>query len=440
MTIIGKIRALSLKSEIQRRLEYYSQPYSQEERENIQLNRFNKIWKDIYLFVPYYHEKIERGILPKEFTSWVQFHEMMPINNRQTCKSNIIEMTSIQKKPDYHRITSGTTGEPLRLPSWYSENQITRPDMWVGRAWNNIKPEDTCFYFWGQSTKFDASINGKINTFKRKIKDRLLGYHREVVYDMTDDAFKRAADDLINYRPRYIIGYATAIEVFADINKERALDFSKLNIKGVIATSEIFNSLSGSKIIEETFNCPVIMEYGSIEMDVVAYTNRSDNFCAFWNNYYLEVVNSEKSGKGELLITSLYPRSFPLIRYSIGDEIELFEQDINKSDGISRFRKVLGRTRDYIELPNGHHIHPQLFQAILVDFPDQITRFQIISMKTGIRIDILSPQTSLSEFVINEIHRRFSLIHPDLSNLEINVVEKLHQNISGKTPIQWREN
>ena len=439
MTLIGKIRALSLQSEIQRRMEFYTQPFVREEREEIQLQKFNELWQGISRSVPWYREKTETKVLPGVFTSWEQFRGLMPVNNRQVCADNLQSMTDLRTPPDYLRATSGSTAGSMKFPAWNSENQVTRPDMWVGRAWHGIQPEDRCFYFWGQPTLFENGIKGKINTQIRLLKDRWLGYQRLIIFDLTDEDYQRAGQDMIRFKPSYLVGFSTALERLAYVIKKSASSVQDIHLKGIVATGEKFNTLDSQRMLEEVFHCPVIMEYGSNETDVMACTISNGTYAVFWENYFLELIDSPQGDQKELLVTSLYPRCFPLIRYRIGDKVELLEQDEGIPYGLSRFKNVLGRSRDFIEMPGGHHIHPSAFQIALRGFPDLITQIQLIALSEGVRIEVLSPLDVLPEQLTNEIHRRLGLVNPGLREVEIRVVKQLRQTPTGKTPIIWRE-
>jgi phenylacetate-CoA ligase len=440
MTIAGKIRALSMMPEILRRVEFYSRVHTREEQLEIQLGRFNHVWQEIIENVPYYRDSVTAGLLPREFRDWNQFRETMPITARRDLQQDQTGRKDPRKKVDFFRESSGSTSEPLRLPAWNSERRFTRPNMWVGRDWNGIDSQERCYYFWGMQGVLKNGLSKEKERFVRKLKDRLLGYRRAWPYDLVSDAdYKKVAKELLEFHPTYLVGYATDIEQFAFANRSRASTFHKLKIKGAVVSAEGFNSPASAKVIEEVLNCPVIQEYGCVEADVIAYTDRSGQYSVFWHDHFLEVVNIG-DGQTELLVTSLYPRCTPLIRYRIGDEIDLFDQDAGLRYGVTRFKDIRGRTTDFLQMPDGQRIDTHLFRYVMLNFTGFVNRLQILPSQEGIVIDVLSPLESIPEDVINEIRHELEKVHPLLLNVEIRVVKQFHQTTNGKIPYVWISN
>ena len=60
------------------------------------------------------------------------------------------------------RITGGSSGNPLQIPAWKSEDLYTRPDQWVGRRWYEINPEDRCLWLTGNSYLLGNGLKGFI--------------------------------------------------------------------------------------------------------------------------------------------------------------------------------------------------------------------------------------------------------------------------------------
>jgi phenylacetate-CoA ligase len=429
MTLIGRMRWKALENEIKTRIENYDNNISNKDRLNWQLNKFNSEWKIISKHVPYYKKMLYEKVVPEQFESWDQFRNLMPIIDRKTFQSSGHTMSHKSKKYDYLRVTSGSTGEPIKMPSWRSEIKWTRADQWVGRSRYGIRVEDHCFYIWGHSHLLGTGFSGVRKKNLRILKDKILGYYRFSAYNLTEDTLLKAGDALLEFKPKYIIGYSNALDMFSRVNIKRADKFKSLNLKVVIATSENFPFSDSSQIIEKVFGAPVAMEYGSVETDAIAYTNKSLVFNIFWRNYFIEVNNNDLNG--EILVTSLYPRCTPLIRYKLGDLIELTDKG---KFGINKFNNVIGRNRKVLTLKDGTKINTAIFSHSLRDFPE-VLGFQIVISNSSFKINIFSRSVKEKDKLKINLKNKLKIIHPDFEDTEIEIVRKLKQNKSGKTPV-----
>jgi phenylacetate-CoA ligase len=312
--------------------------------------------------------------------------------------------------------------------------------MWVGREWNGIRSQNKCFFLWGGRAFLDQGWRGQKILLKRAWKDRLLGYRRTYPFSLiSDQDYLDALEKIVQFRPDYIMGHSSIVERFAFVNRACASELRLLHLKGVVLSAEMLNSPYSARVIEEVFGCPVIQEYGAAEVDVMAYSTPQGYFSAFWNNHFLEILPSNDEKGGELLVTSLFPRCCPIIRYRIGDTIQLLDEDDGIEYGISRFKDIGGRVLDFLLMPDGQKVFAYIFPFVVRDDYELISRLQVVQSSQGYRMDVQSPVESLPEKVTDEMRRKLGKLHPDLSAIEIRVVKQLHQTERGKTPLIWRE-
>lgn len=434
MAIIAKLRANILNPEINRLSTFYEAEISEADRLRMQLRLFNSNWEMMIKNVPFYKSLYLKGALPNKFESWDQFLLIMPITDRKKCIINKSLMTDISKNPDYWRTTGGSSGDPIQIPAWNSENKFTGPDQWVGRRWFGITPGDSCFWLMGNSRMLGSGLHRFLNKNKRAFKDVLLGYYRYPSYNLTPYNIGELTSRLLKMKPDYVIGFSTVLDLFARLNVDRHQEFKDLNIKAVIATSEVFPFEDSPQVIAKTFQAPVLMEYGSNETIAIAYTKPTGIYKVFWKNYFVEAADSGIDGYRDIRITSLYPRCFPLIRYELGDQIELIEQNNSSTFGIDKFKKVHGRKNNFIILKDGHYLHTRTF-ADAVRVYKEITGFQIIDNHDEIHLNLTTINSDLSNKTISEIQHRLSQIHPELKSVQIHKVNHLQQTINGKTPL-----
>ena len=430
MFMIRKIRRIRLKPSIEKRKLIYSKNYDTEESLRIQLDLFNKEWIRIRHDVPFYRDLYLEKNLPDAFRSWHEIISSFPVIDRKTIQANCDNLMNHTKRADWYRITGGSTAEPIQIPSWHSENKFTSPDMWLARSWYGIQPSDRLFLIWGHSHLLGRGLAGLYKRLIRQIKDHLLGYYRFSAYNINRTSMRKAGEGLIRYRPQYIIGYSNALDAFARANEDRANQLSSLKLKAVIGAAEGFPATDSKECIEKVFGAPVAMEYGAVETGLMAHTHPNGGYTAFWRTYFIEAAENGSSEGRKVRITSLFPRCFPLIRYEIGDEIEL--QAGLAALGVRQFQRVMGRSSDYLLLPDGSRIHATLINDVIRSYIE-IKGFQSIQDSNEICLALVAKE--LTNETLRNIRYSMGIIHPYLANIKIETVENLEQSIAGKTPI-----
>lgn len=432
--MINHIRELRLRATIDEREKSYGQFLTSEASLAEQLRLFNRCWPAIRKNVPYYRDLADSFKLPEIFQSWTQIIDSFPIINRGIIQQNRELLVDGTKPPQRYRITGGSTAQPVQLAAWKSESAYTTPDMWFGRSWYGIRPSDKLFMIWGHSHLLGTGWRGRYNACAREIKNSMLGYFNFSAYNMEEQRMREAADRLISFRPQYMIGYSVALDAFARANVDRSAMLSKIGLKAIIGAAEGFPSDNSAEKIQRLLNAPVAMEYGSVETDLIAHTHPEGGYKVFWKTYFVEAMEDAASGGKVIRVTSLYPRCFPLIRYEIGDEIELYEA--YGQIGIRRFKRVLGRCNDYLSMPDGSRMHSELITHAVRSY-HEITGYQAVQNGSDIRIYVLA-SADLDPSIVQGIRTRLGKMHPSLTRIHIERAQKLHQTIAGKTPIVVR--
>ena len=377
ITLIPRLlRARSLEASLADEQQFYGRVWTTETMRAWQLDQFNSEWSAIRSHVPYYAELSAKAHLPEKFASWTEFSTLLPRMDRKTVQSQRQRLTDPRGRVGFYRYSGASTAEPVQLPAWNSELMFANRDLWYGRSWHGVRPSDKLFLIWGGSHRMLGGISRWFHIGWRTLKDWLAGYERVTALDLSDARLREAGRALLARRPVYMMAFSGALLRFAYTNYDRKRDFHRLNLKVAIASAEAFPRNDSAEIISGVLGCPVIMEYGSAETGALAYQDRAGVFQIFWRHYVVEwCASATTPGAGELLITSLYPRCFPLIRYEIGD---LAEPADEPSSILYRMRRVIGKRSDYIELSNGSHINPQVFIDAIDRFRS-ITDFQVVN-------------------------------------------------------------
>lgn len=429
MTWIGRLRARALDPAIRAREAGYAVSLDRSGRESIQLEALNREWARVLGDVPYHAAVRRRLDLPDTFRSLAEFVERVPRTTRDDVQRHGHEMASRSRPADLFQMTGGSTAQPARLPAWRSEGKRAAADLWLGRSWYGVRPDSRLFQIWGHSHLLGSGLQGRVNAVKRRVKDAALGYRRFSAYDLRSEALRQAGQELLTFAPEYVLGYSVALDLLAQANEDRTARFRSLGLEVAIATAEAFPDSGARERVARVLGCPVAMEYGAVECGVLAHEHPEGGYRAFWRSFLLE---AERSGEGHhlLRVTTLTPRCFPLVRYELGDEIEPEDPRQDHEWAIARFRRVIGRSNDYLPI-DGSLIHSEAFAHAVRPCP-LVRGFQVVKRGNALRIRYTA-EADLDPRSTEEIKERLRRIHPSLGGAILERVGRLPQTVAGKT-------
>ena len=135
--------------------------------------------------------------------------------------------------------------------------------------------------------------------------------------------------------------------VFALHCERRSVTFPSLKF---IFTSYEFTSVLHQRVLERVFGVPVYNLYGSTETGHLLMENEAGRMVPSEKIAYLDVINEDERGVGELVVSTLTNDYMPLLRYRIGDLAERVERPY-ASDFV-----VHGRMRDALMAEDGRRI------------------------------------------------------------------------------------
>jgi phenylacetate-coenzyme A ligase PaaK-like adenylate-forming protein len=148
-------------------------------------------------------------------------------------------------------------------------------------------------------------------------------------------------------------------------------------------------------------------------------------------------VDARRVGEHHRLwVTSLYPRSVPLVRYELGDEIEPWPGAGDTVPSVLSFRRVLGRCNDYVVLADGTLAHSEAFTHSVRGCA-AIRAYQVVQDSAGIRLCYEASGT-LDVDEERGVRQRLGRIHEELGRIPIERVTALRRTIAGKTPMVIR--
>ena len=317
-------------------------------------NKVLEIAKNAYENVEFYNEIAEKNNLNlKEIRSLEEF----PIIKKKKivgCPDKLI--VKGYKKEELEKLhTSGTTG--LELFLYFSKlDSIHRAMILWGEREKNcpgIMTEKKAMFNDSSWLKDNATcIEGDMLYFNTK--------HLDIV------AFEEYYKKLNEFQPKFIHTPPTVIYEFVRYMK-------KNNIKPVYEVMYI--ELAGEFVSDGVYSelcsffegAVIINYYGSVEFYSIAHGCKNNRLHETGESVYIEVVNKDKDGFGDLVITSLVNKTMPLIRYEIGDIGRILENKCScgKSGRIIQLKS--GRTYDYY-IDGNRKITGDYFRKVLISY------------------------------------------------------------------------
>lgn len=327
----------------------------------------------------------------------------MPLQDKSTIRGALSDILNLREGTAERRYTGGSTGEPFL---YYMDAQaISR-----ARAFN--------YYFWMQHgfslgetylVVGGTSLGSRGTRWKAKLYDRLVG-RRHVSTDLVDqDEMRRSLEVLASGRYRFVYGYPSFLEKYADLAASENTRLAK--VARVVTTSEVLTSAVRDKL-NRVFGCPIIDAYGAGDGGIVAC--ECDKQAGFHYNVQdclLEELPDPETGQSEIVATSLTALAFPFIRYRVGDVGHLSDAPCACGSPLPRVVDLQGRARDLIRTPSGRVIHGSFFNQLFRHIA-HVQRFQLVQME-DYRIRLIAAVTpnspeSVGEELSHVLHRAVS--------------------------------
>jgi phenylacetate-coenzyme A ligase PaaK-like adenylate-forming protein len=157
-------------------------------------------------------------------------------------------------------------------------------------------------------------------------------------------------------------------------------------------------------------------------------------FEVFGEENFLEVASGEKKAaaepeaQGAALVTSLYKRYLPLIRYRQGDVLGGLSR--LKHGHVASFQNLQGRLNDMVELSDGTAVHSVAVFHCTHQEP-AVLNIQMVLEDSGPRI-LLVTKEKIDTELEGRIRHRLGQITPLLAQARIERVEDLVTTRAGK--------
>jgi phenylacetate-CoA ligase len=316
-----------------------------------------------------------------EFSSW----EEVPVMQKKDLQRPLEDRFSkdYNSKNCYIGKTSGSSGHPFIFAKDRFCHALSWAEFNDRYRWYGIDLDKSI------QARFYGIPLDRFGYYKERIKDRVGFRYRFPIFDLSDEKMEEFLQEFEKKSFDYINGYTSSIVLFAKFlkKKNRVLKEISPNLRLCIVTSEMFFE-EDKVLLEETFGVPVVNEYGASELGLLAFQNPEDEWILNSETMFVEVLDKEgkavpEGEEGRIVITSLYNKAHPFIRYDIGDTGSLAENSSFKKPVLKR---LLGRTNDVAVLPSGKVVPGLTFYYVtksIIENDGQIKEFIVQQTEPG---------------------------------------------------------
>lgn len=282
------------------------------------------------------------------FTNW----DELPILNKSNLQLPLAERLSedYSIKDIYINKTSGSSGHPFV----FAKDKYSHALTWA----SNI------YRFGWYGIDFNSSLQARfygipldfMGNKKERFKDFLGHRYRFPIFDLSDAVLEKFLWHFKTKKFDYINGYTSSIVLFAKFLKRKNIVLKHVcpTLKVCIVTSEMLFE-EDKILLEQQFGIALVNEYGASELDLIAFQNPEGEWQVNAETLFVEILDEDDrvlpyGEEGRIVITSLYNKAHPFIRYDLGDIGALDERSTLKKPLL---KKLTGRTNDVAILPSG---------------------------------------------------------------------------------------
>jgi phenylacetate-CoA ligase len=307
--------------------------------------------------VPYYREQWDARRRRGDKASW-EYLENWPILEKESVRENprafVADDCDVWRMCREH--TSGTTGKPMTL--WWSLKTVRgwyalAEARW--RKWHDVSRHDRWIMLGGQLIIPASQSRPPFWVWNKGLNQLYMS-----AYHLSPRFSRYYFDEIVRYRPVYMIGYPSAMAALAQAVLEAGREDLRLTV-GITNAEPLYDYQRSA--ITAAFKCTVRETYAMQEM-VVAASECGANSLHLWPEAgWIEVMDDghvlQDGSIGELVCTGLFNADMPLIRYKVGDRAKLLSSSSNCSCGrmLPEISRIEGRTKDVLIASDGRQVY-----------------------------------------------------------------------------------
>lgn len=402
-------------------------PYSEQKRD--QEKQLKEMINFAYKNVPYYHKLFNNLKLDPSNIRTIDDLEKLPILTKDIIKQNLeaFKPINLDSMKYYPNATSGSTGTNLQFRLLKYDRFLHGALLYRGWGYAGYELGDKMVFLAGSSLDigYKPFVVKRAHEISRNIR-------KFSSFDMGIEDMQQYAKIINSFKPKFIRGYASSINLFANFLDDNEVDIIKP--QAVFSTAEKLMP-NMRENIQNVFGCKVYDAYGLNDGGLGAYEcSEHSGLHIDTERSIMEVVDDNyqqlENGVGGILATSLHNYAMPFIRYDTGDIGHIISDSCGCGRGSKLLKEVRGRTADFLLTPEGKYVHGY-FLLYCVEDGKGIKEFQVVQEKIDKLVIKIVPEKEFNEAqldAIREVIRKKS----NGWEVEFRYVDKIKRTQAGK--------
>jgi phenylacetate-CoA ligase len=341
-------------------------------------------------YTPFYQQWLQQhGLDPQQVHDW----HKLPVVTKQALQGHLEDHLSLpyRKAPLFKNSTSGSSGIPFHFAK----------DKWChAMTWASFKyrfgQHGIDFNKSWQARFYGIPLSGK-KYYKEKIKDYFSHRVRFPVFNLNDATCAQYLERFRHYPFQYLNGYTSSLVLFASYCIRQSIVLKDIcpTLTHCFPTSEVCSEMD-REVLKQGFGVPVVNEYGAAELDLLAVENPAGEWVLNEETLFIEILDDENQPVpdgtvGKVVVTALYNKAMPLIRYELGDRAAIVPGKL--ANGRRLLQHMEGRTNDIAVLPSGRKVPGLTFYYVTKS---------LLSKGSNIR-EFVIRQTAPADFVLEYV-------------------------------------
>ena len=395
----------------------------------LQIQRLRDLLQDVAVHVPYYRNLFTQiGLDPASIKNTADL-QRLPFLTKSVIRANTEALKHTHTRGLTRSNTGGSSGEPL---VFFIGNERVSHDVaakWRATRWWGVDIGDPEIVVWG--SPIELSKQDRLKHWR----DKLLRTKLLPAFEMSEPKLDQFIATIRTDKPRMLFGYPSALSHIARHAQKRHVPMNDVGIQVAFVTSERLYDDQRSAI-GEVFGCPVANGYGGRDAGFIAHECPAGGMHITADDIVVEIIDEEGRAQppgiaGEIVVTHLFTRDFPFIRYRTGDIGALGATPCGCGRGLPLLENIQGRSTDFVVAADGTVMHGLSLIYILRDLPG-VKSFKVVQESQALtRVLLVTDERFAPDAVAQIVHGFKQRLGSDVS-VVVNLVDSIPAEKSGK--------
>lgn len=387
-----------------------------------QLVALRNLFDHCYRNVPFYRKTWRTsGFNPSSFRELESIDDV-PVTTRSDLRENFPSNTCAHNVTVLRRVrkfTSGSTGAPLEFFNDRGTLGVRLASRFLHNEWLGVRARDK----WVRMTHHQAPYR----TFPNETQVSTLAVNRNKACEIVQYLRKSNAKGLV--------AFPSVLRILAEalISKHERLNGA---LKAFVSTGETLLPSDRTKF-SKAFGVDVYDRYSAQEVPGEWAQQCAPNSEMHWNPaiVFLEIRGGKEPARpgeaGRVLLTDLWNRTMPLVRYEVGDEMKA-GSGCNCGRTWRTIAGPITRSQDSLTTRSGDQLSIADLSAIIdQQFGKELMQFQFVETGSSTYKIRITPIPDIKEFDHLKLKQQLSRY---LADVEIETRDPIRLS-SGKSPI-----